>query len=49
MADLKKEYIDVKNVKHKVEHVTSESVKDNKEQIAKALCDILVMQKRISA
>ncbi len=48
MADLKKEYTDIKNVKHKVEHITSDNVKDNKEQIAKALCDVLVKQKRLS-
>lgn len=47
MADLMKEYTDIKNVKHKVEHVTSENVKENKEQIAKALCDILAKQKRL--
>lgn len=49
MAYLKKEYTDVKNIKHKVEHITSESVKDNKEQLVKALCDALVKQKRLSA
>ncbi len=48
MAELKEEYTDVKNVKHKVEHVISKNVKDNKEQIAKALCDVLVKQKRFS-
>lgn len=41
MADLKNEYTDVKNVKHKVEHVTSENVKDNTEQIIKELCEVL--------
>lgn len=49
MADLRNEYTDVKNIKHKVEHVTSGNVKDNKEQISKELCDVFMKQKRLSA
>lgn len=47
MADLKKEYTDIKNVVHKVEHVISGNVKENKEQIIKALLDAFVKRKRL--
>lgn len=47
MADLKKEYTDIKNVVHKVEHIVSDNFKENKEQIIKALSDALAKRKRL--
>lgn len=47
MAELKKEYTDIKNVVHKVEHVISDNVKENKEQIIKAISDALVKRKQL--
>lgn len=41
MADLKTEYTDVKNIRHKVEHVISENAKNSRERIIKELCDVL--------
>ena len=38
MACLKNEYTDVKNIKHKVEHVI---LSDNKEQVAEELLRVL--------
>ena len=46
MADLAKEYTDIKNIKHKVEHVTSKNAKDNKEQIIKEICGILINKRK---
>lgn len=47
MAELKKEYTDMKNVVHKVEHIISDNVKENKEQIIKAISDALVKRKQL--
>lgn len=47
MAELKKEYTDIKNVVHKVEHVISDNVKENKEQIIKAISDALAKRKQL--
>lgn len=47
MAELKKEYTDIKNVVHKVEHIISDNAKENKEQILKALSDAFVKRKKL--
>ena len=51
MADLKKEYTDIKEIKHKVEHITIHTKEDNsREQIVEELFHALTRPgKRIPA
>ena len=41
MADLKREYTDIKNIKHNVEHIVLSNDKNNREQIVEEIFCIL--------
>ena len=50
MADLKREYTDIKNIKHNVEHIVLSNDKNNREQIVEEIfCILAKPSRRISA